>query len=161
MGRKSHCPQNCIQVFGTGKLSSKSSACWASPISSYFRYELEEQMQFFKMELKPFLYNNSAHQHSWQTNAISAAFIRAEGSVCGCSSSPGKQNGKKESICLSHQKLQGGRKKQSNSWDYCKVTLFGIGISPGLIMSNYELSLTTVLAGVSAGMGGAEGGKGY
>lgn len=57
--------------------------------------------------------------------------------------------------------LEIARGKKSNSWDYWKVTLFGRGISPGLIMRNYELSLTTVLAGVSAGMGGAEGGKGY
>lgn len=34
-----------------------------------------------------------------------------------------------------------------------KKPLFGIGITPGLIMRNYELSLTTVLAGVSAGVG--------
>lgn len=34
-----------------------------------------------------------------------------------------------------------------------------MGITPGLITRNYELGLTTVLAGVSAGVGEIEGGK--
>lgn len=123
-------------------------------------------MQFFKMEYKSCLYNHLPHQHSWQTKAINTTFLasslleRDERQLdFGASHLQESRMERNMKYLLVTLEIEGGEGVkfmwllQSNS--------FGIGLSPGLGAGNYDLSLTTVLAGVSAGLGGTEGEKGY